>query len=574
MDPSAPTSTSALSVKGTIPATYTRKETLGARSPPATYGPPESLSPRIEARALPTPVKVRPLETLLTSFHDKEFIVNGFTRGFDLGFTGEPATVTCNNSFSVNSNLALAHAKVFSEIKLGRVAGPFSYPPLKDFKCSPLSLREKSTPGKFRLLHNLSYPYNESAVNFNIPDEAAKLKYSSIIDVIDILNQYGNCFLAKCDIKEAYRLIPLSSSCYNLTGFKLGQEYFYDRCLPMGARSACKIFERFSSSLKFILISSFKVKFVVKMLDDFLFVGRTKYECQYALESFQMLCRIINVPLAPEKTVGPSKCVTFLGIQLDTDTNLASVPQDKISSYASCIKALAGKESCTLRELKSMIGKLQFASSVVTPGRCFLRRLHDATIGALHPNKVITLNHSMKADLNTWSSFLTSYNGKTLMSFGPPLSSIDLHLYSDASKSGYGATYRRHFIQGLFPESWKNLDIQVLELYPIVLLVNLFADDFKNKCITIHCDNIAIVYALNFQTSKNKRVMQLLRPLILTLLVNNIRFQALHIPGKKNILCDKLSRQQTTPSLLKVFRMDPLPTPVPACLLPHSWDLL
>ena len=160
------------------------------------------------------------------------------------------------------------------------------------------------------------------------------------------------------------------------------------------------------------------------------------------------------------------------------------------------------------------------------------------------------------------------------MSFGPLLSSTDLHLYSDASKSGYGATYRRYFIQGLFPDSWKNFDIQVLELYPIVLLVNLFADELKNKSITIHCDNIAIVYALNSQTSKNKRVMYSLRPLILILLVNNIRFQALHIHGKKNILCDKLSRQQMTPSLLKIFRMEPLPTPVPVCLLPHNWDLL
>ena len=94
------------------------------------------------------------------------------------------------------------------------------------------------------------------------------------------------------------------------------------------------------------------------MLDDFLLVGRSEYACQYALESFQMLCRIINIPLAPEKTVGPSKCVTFLSIHLDTDTNLASVPQEKISFYASCVKALACKESCTLRELKSMIGKL------------------------------------------------------------------------------------------------------------------------------------------------------------------------------------------------------------------------
>ena len=158
-----------------------------------------------------------------------------------------------------------------------------------------------------------------------------------------------------------------------------------------------------------------------------------------------------------------------------------------------------------------------------------MRRLHDATIGALHPSKVITVSHSMKADLDV-SSFSTSYNGKTLMSFGP--------------------RYRQ------------------LTYICTLMLQN------QVMSITIHCDNIAIVYALNSQTSKNKRVVQLLRHLIVILLINNIRFQALHIPGKKNILCDKLSRQQMTPSLLKVFRMEPLPVPVPVCLLPHSCALL
>ena len=91
---SAPSSTSALSstsaprVKG---VRCTWKETLMARSPPAAIGLPDNLSPRLEARALPTPVKVRPFETLFDNYHDKEFIVNGFTRGFDLGFTGEPS---------------------------------------------------------------------------------------------------------------------------------------------------------------------------------------------------------------------------------------------------------------------------------------------------------------------------------------------------------------------------------------------------------------------------------------------------------------------------------------------------
>ena len=65
------------------------------------------------------------------------------------------------NSQSVRDNPVAALRKVQREVELGRIAGPFDVPPLAAFKSTPLALREKSTPGEFRLLHTLSYPYNQ-----------------------------------------------------------------------------------------------------------------------------------------------------------------------------------------------------------------------------------------------------------------------------------------------------------------------------------------------------------------------------------------------------------------------------
>ena len=52
--------------------------------------------------------------------------------------------------------------------------------------------------------------------------------------------------------------------------------------------------------------------------------------------------------------------------------------------------------------MKSLIGKLQFTTSVVTSGRCFLRRLHDSTIGIRKPQYQVSIIKSMKADLKVW----------------------------------------------------------------------------------------------------------------------------------------------------------------------------
>ena len=410
-------------------------------------------------------------------------------------------------------------------------------------------------------------------MNLNIPDEHTKLQYASITDAIKIINSYGKCFMAKSDIADAYRLIPTKPECYNLLGFKLQGKYYYDKCLPMGARSSCKIFERFSSSLKFILQKHYKVKHVVKMLDDFLFIAKTEEECSYALDSFIHLCKTCEVPLAPGKTVGPSTRVTFLGIELDAEAGIAAIPQEKISAYAKNLATLTSKETCTVKELKSLIGKLQFTSCVITTGRCFLRRLHDKTIGKTSPQAIVKLDDQTKKDLKIWEVFLKSYNGRTLLSFVHSVNSRSIHMYSDSSKSGYGATCGKRFLCGEFPEAWSQLDIQVLELFPIFLLVQIFGSRLRNTRVIFHCDNIAIVHALNNQTSRNKTVMILLRPLVLTCLRKNIGFRAMHVPGKENDLCDKLSRQQVSPEFLRSNGMDPDPIPVPEQLRPENLKL-
>ena len=90
------------------------------------------------------------------------------------------------------------------ELDLGRIAGPFSYPPFEHFICSFLALREKSTTSKYKLLHNLSYPYENSSANFNIPDLAEKVSYAGITDASDIIYSLGPYYLSKSDIAEAF----------------------------------------------------------------------------------------------------------------------------------------------------------------------------------------------------------------------------------------------------------------------------------------------------------------------------------------------------------------------------------
>lgn len=508
---------------------------------------------------------------MLKNHHDTNFLLSGFQSGFYLGFNGTVTNIRSKNSISASKNIDKVMEKVTSELDLGRIAGPFDSPPFDPFICTPLALREKSSKGKYRLLHNLSYPYDHTAVNLNIPDSAASVSYESLDRAFELLLPRPSCYLSKSDIADAFRLIPLHPSQYPLTGFNVKGKYYYDKALPMGARSACQIFETFSSALQDVLTSRYNVSLSVKVLDDFLFIGDSRTECLYALESFKSLCAHIGVPIAEHKTLPPTTKLTFLGIEIDTVKQEASIPIDKLRNYSASITQLKSSRHCSLRDLKSLIGKLIFVCKIIPAGRCFIRRLHNLTIGQTNPNSVISLPHWVADDLGLWEKFLATFNGRAFYCFRWTGDSCDTHFYTDSSKSGYGGTFGSHFIQGSFPQSWQDYNIAFLELFPIYLLVHIFAPTLSNSSLVLHSDNLAIVHILNTHTSKDEKIMSLLRPLILLLMNNNIIFKARHIRGLDNSLCDALSRSQVTPDFLRTHGLDPAPTPVPSSLRPTNW---
>ena len=126
--------------------------------------------------------------------------------------------------------------------------------------------------------------------------------------------------------------------------------------------------------------------------------------------------------------------ITFLGTELDTASMTAHLPIEKLHRYQNTILSVTSQNKVTPRLLKSIIGMLQFATAVVTPGRLFLRRLYDLTMQVTKPHHFIRLTKEVKEHLCMWFSFLQSYNGKTIINRQLVTMTSTAHLYSDASK--------------------------------------------------------------------------------------------------------------------------------------------
>jgi len=99
--------------------------------------------------------------------------------------------------------------------------------------------------------------------------------------------------------------------------------------------------------------------------------------------------------------------------------------------------------------VQSLAGLLNFACSVIQPGRAFLRRLIDLTISIQSPYHFIRLKKELKADLRVWHEFLDEYNGKSFFLEDFWCTSELLNLYTDASGSpGFGDIFPNHWCYG------------------------------------------------------------------------------------------------------------------------------
>ncbi len=531
--------------------------------------------PVLAKNPLPTPIDWQLLDASLEGYDSdlRTFLVDGFRYGFRIKFDGASDCRAVKNSVIAQNNPVVLDQFVQKEMSLNRLYGPYNTLPFVQCHVSPVSLREKSDKGQYRMIHDLSYPYDgKSSVNDGISFLDATVQYASVQDAITVVKQLGvGTVMAKADIKSAFRLIPIHPECYHLFCFKVGGLFYIDRCLQMGCAMACQIFEKFSTALEWVLRVKYGVKFVNHYLDDFIFFSETHQGRQLALLSFQRFAQKIGLPLAPEKTLGPARVLVFLGIQLDSLHMKATLPESKVKQYAEEIEQFLQLSVSTLHQFQAIVGRLQWANTVVLPGRAFLRRLIDGTKGRLSRDTRICITDGMKSDLRLWADFLSSHNGVSFFLSEQKLHSPELHLFTDASfQAGAGYMGDRWFVVQ-YPEAWHRYGITFLELYPIVLAVYLFGDRFRNKRLVFHTDNEACVYIINKQTSRSPRIMRLVRQLVLCTLRRNTKFSAIHVPGIQNSKADALSRLQVTPGQLKQWGMRKNPEVIPREFKPQNW---
>ena len=172
-------------------------------------------------------VNPKKLEIYLQDHPDRElvdYLVDGYTNRFSLGVERRPKPqLPCKNLREACQELEITQALVDKEVALGHMLGPIDEPPLPDMVFSPLNIIPKAgSKDKYRLIHDLAYPYNSESMNSCIPTEHASIQYHTIDEVIDMGMQLRTgTFAGWEDIEHAFHNQTLRLADLSLLGFTL-----------------------------------------------------------------------------------------------------------------------------------------------------------------------------------------------------------------------------------------------------------------------------------------------------------------------------------------------------------------
>ena len=117
---------------------------------------------------------------------------------------------------------------------------------------------------------------------------------------------------------------------------------------------------------------------LVNYLDDYFFAALLKVWCDWQLKQFLDVCEEIGLPVALEKTFWGSQFMTFLGLLLDTKSQLVCIPVEKVERAINMIAFFLNKKNkkATVYQIQKLCGYLNFLCKCIIPGRAFLRRTY------------------------------------------------------------------------------------------------------------------------------------------------------------------------------------------------------
>jgi len=352
------------------------------------------------------------------------------------------------------------------------------------------------------------------------------------------------CYMATIDLKDAYYTVPVKLEHQKYLTFSWKDNNYKFVCFPNGLSLCPRKFTKLLKPLFAHLRQNGHL--VTSYIDDNYIQGNTYHECAHSVLDTITMYSKLGFYIHPEKShLNPAQEITYLGFQLNSITMSIKLTTEKASKIKLECESALQMRRITIRQVARILGLLVSCFPGVMWGPLHYRQLESDKILALRNNKgdfdaFMQISEAAKKDIAWWASnIMDSFN---VITHRAPL----VHLYSDASKTGWGGTCNGVRCGGPWTPTECVLHTNILEIKAAFFTLKSFVDKLSNKHIRINIDNTTAVSSINHMgTSHSHLCNQAATELWIWCIENNIWVSAAHIAGKDNIEADSESRKQT-----------------------------
>lgn len=402
----------------------------------------------------------------------------------------------------------------------------------KDEKCQFVStiFTVPKSDGGYRLVLNLK--------KLNEFIHAPHFKMEDIRTAITLL--YKDAYMAVVDQKEAFHRIPIDKNSRKYLRFRWKSQLYQYTCVPFGLSLAPYLFTKIMKPVLAELRSRGYES--ISFLDDALLLASSKPLCSKNIKETQKLFIKLGLEVNILKSqLSPSHQVRYLGFFLNSNSMTIILPKEKQQQLKQkCENIMVSKPS--IHDVAVLIGKLVAASFAINYSPLYIKQLEMEKCKALIKAKgnydtVMVLSEEAQQDIKWWISTLNQ--NIVYRRLAVPFS---MTMITDASKTGWGASYEGNKAKGSWSVYQKSLHINTLELLAVYYAILSLVKESDIK-ILLRIDNTTAISYVNryggCRTTQCHSIAKLIWQLCES---KSILLHATYVNTKENI-ADPLSRE-------------------------------
>ena len=344
------------------------------------------------------------------------------------------------------------------------------------------------------------------------------------------------------DLTDAYFHIPIHAEFKKFLRFKFLGQSFQFRAMPFGLRSAPRVFTKIMSVLGAFLRK--KIIHIFMYLDDWLLINSDKAillkQLENVLDLVQGLGLLVNLK---KSMLTPTQNLEYSGAKFNLIDGVVTPSETRFQNMLEIIQNLLLIHQTQAVVILRLLGLMASCIYLVPMGRLHMRPIQLYLLAWWKPN-VLPLNHMIPVK-SSLTQHLLWWTVRENVFKGMPLQepTTQMTLVTDASEMGWGAHLENRQMAGLWPPEYRSKHINWLELKAVILALQEALPLVSGKVILVRSDNTTVISYINKQGGTHSpELCYLTWELFQWCIQYKISLRAVHIPGKKNVLADALSR--------------------------------